>query len=340
MRGRPVRDDVAPLPVRLVRADGGHEPRHPALRRRARSARGASGSTPGRGTARRPRMTRDWDVVVVGLGALGSAAAYWASRRTGTPGPRRSSGTRSGTATARREDVSRIIRRSYHRPRLRAARPRARTRRGPRSSARAARRSCSGPAAWTSGPRETAPRRRDRHRRVRAVDDRRGRPVRDARRARDRCAAGRRGGSTTGTSGLFQADAGLADPSRGNVAHRRLAVDTAPCCASARPSRGSTASAGETMRDPRGRGAADRRPGHRRRRRVDQRPARAARRRACRSTVTQEQVSWFTPRGDPALFAPDRFPVWIWMDEPSFYGFPDPRAPGPEDRPGRRRAAR
>jgi sarcosine oxidase len=38
-------------------------------------------------------------------------------------------------------------------------------------------------------------------------------------------------------------------------------------------------------------------------------------------TVTQEQVTYFAP-DDPAAFAPDRFPVWIWMDEPSFYGFP------------------
>lgn len=38
-------------------------------------------------------------------------------------------------------------------------------------------------------------------------------------------------------------------------------------------------------------------------------------------TVTQEQVTYYqSPR--PADFAPDRFPVWIWMDEPSFYGFP------------------
>jgi sarcosine oxidase len=38
-------------------------------------------------------------------------------------------------------------------------------------------------------------------------------------------------------------------------------------------------------------------------------------------TVTQEQVTYFaTPRlGD---FQPDRFPVWIWLDEPCFYGFP------------------
>jgi monomeric sarcosine oxidase len=37
--------------------------------------------------------------------------------------------------------------------------------------------------------------------------------------------------------------------------------------------------------------------------------------------VTQEQVSYFaSPRAD--AFSPDRFPVWIWMDDPSFYGFP------------------
>jgi sarcosine oxidase len=38
-------------------------------------------------------------------------------------------------------------------------------------------------------------------------------------------------------------------------------------------------------------------------------------------TVTQEQVTYFTPER-PDDFAADRFPVWIWMDDPSFYGFP------------------
>jgi len=38
-------------------------------------------------------------------------------------------------------------------------------------------------------------------------------------------------------------------------------------------------------------------------------------------TVTQEQVTYFRPAA-PAEFAPERFPVWIWMDDPSFYGFP------------------
>jgi monomeric sarcosine oxidase len=37
--------------------------------------------------------------------------------------------------------------------------------------------------------------------------------------------------------------------------------------------------------------------------------------------VTQEQFSYFLPV-DPAAFAVGRFPVWIWMDDPSFYGFP------------------
>ncbi len=38
-------------------------------------------------------------------------------------------------------------------------------------------------------------------------------------------------------------------------------------------------------------------------------------------TVTQEQVTYYaTPH--LAEFSPERFPVWLWMDEPSFYGFP------------------
>ena len=38
-------------------------------------------------------------------------------------------------------------------------------------------------------------------------------------------------------------------------------------------------------------------------------------------TVTLEQVTYFAPP-DPAPFATGRLPVWIWMDEPSYYGFP------------------
>lgn len=37
--------------------------------------------------------------------------------------------------------------------------------------------------------------------------------------------------------------------------------------------------------------------------------------------VTREQVSYFT-RSDLSGLEVGRFPVWIWMDDPSFYGFP------------------
>jgi sarcosine oxidase len=38
-------------------------------------------------------------------------------------------------------------------------------------------------------------------------------------------------------------------------------------------------------------------------------------------TVTREQVTYFAPSA-PQRFGADRLPVWIWMDDPSFYGFP------------------
>ncbi len=43
--------------------------------------------------------------------------------------------------------------------------------------------------------------------------------------------------------------------------------------------------------------------------------------------ITQEQLTYTRPR-DVASFSPARFPVWIWMDEPSWYGFPEFGEPG------------
>ena len=37
--------------------------------------------------------------------------------------------------------------------------------------------------------------------------------------------------------------------------------------------------------------------------------------------VTLEQVTYFAA-AEPARFAPGRLPLWIWMDDPSYYGFP------------------
>jgi sarcosine oxidase len=38
-------------------------------------------------------------------------------------------------------------------------------------------------------------------------------------------------------------------------------------------------------------------------------------------TVTLEQATYFAPE-QPDDFVPGRLPLWIWMDEPSYYGFP------------------
>lgn len=45
--------------------------------------------------------------------------------------------------------------------------------------------------------------------------------------------------------------------------------------------------------------------------------------------VTREQVTWFAAT-DPGAFAPERSPVWIWLDQPSFYGLPAYRSAGPK----------
>jgi sarcosine oxidase len=46
-------------------------------------------------------------------------------------------------------------------------------------------------------------------------------------------------------------------------------------------------------------------------------------------TITKEQVTYWASPNLPD-FAPERFPVWIWMDVPSFYGFPAFGEPGPK----------
>ena len=45
--------------------------------------------------------------------------------------------------------------------------------------------------------------------------------------------------------------------------------------------------------------------------------------------VTKEQVTYFASP-NLADFHPDQFPVWIWMDDPCFYGFPAFGEAGPK----------
>lgn len=129
------------------------------------------------------------------------------------------------------------------------------------------------------------------------------------------------------TLAVFQPDAGIAPAARCNDAHRRLAVDRG---ADLRPNSPVTAihpSAGEVE--------------------VETPDARFRANRLILTTdawtndllaslglhlpltSTQEQVTYFAAP-DPTTFAPERFPIWIWMDEPSFYGLPTYGLPGPK----------
>jgi monomeric sarcosine oxidase len=271
-------------------------------------------------------VTRDWDVAIVGLGALGSAAAYWAARRPGL----RVLGLEQfeiGHPYGASEDVSRIIRLSYHR----------------RDYVRLARRAY---ATWAElereggtqvvvrtggldvGPRDAAD--------GVAIDiasyaqamDEEGVPFErlEADEIMRRWPAWR---LDEGHLGLFQPDAGIADPTRGNAAHRRLAVE-----------RGATLRSGArvtTLTDSGGEPTLELEGGERI---TAGRVILATDSWTNRMlgtlgpdlplTITQEQVSWFTPRGAAGTFAPERFPVWIWMDEPCFYGFPAHGHPGPK----------
>ena len=271
-------------------------------------------------------MRRDWDVIVVGLGALGSAACYWVSRRPGL----RVLGLeqyRIGHLNGASEDVSRIIRLSYHR----------------RDYVRLAGRAY---ATWAEVERESGTRVVFRtggldagprepaagvgidigdYARAMAAE---GVPFEqlDAAEIMRRWPAWRLDDRHLG---LFQADSGIADPSRGNAAHRRLAVaqgaelrEESPVArlASDGGEVAVTLASGERLTAGRVIVAAD----------AWTNEVLASLGVRLPLAVTQEQVSWFTPRADPALFSPERFPVWIWMDEPSFYGFPSHGHPGPK----------
>jgi sarcosine oxidase len=130
------------------------------------------------------------------------------------------------------------------------------------------------------------------------------------------------------TRAIFQEAGGIADPERGNAAHQRLAR-----------------AAGATLLERRRVGAIEDRGGELIVRTEDGRRYGAGSvviaadawtnellaplGQPLPLTVTREQVTWFQAT-DPAAFDPARFPVWIWLDQPSFYGFPTYRGPGPK----------
>ena len=267
------------------------------------------------------RDRREWDVIVIGLGALGSAAAYWASTRPGT----RVLGLERfelGHANGASADHSRIIRLSYHRPDYVRLAKRAYT-----TWADVQAEAGGDPIVTVTGgldlwPAEPAIPQVDYTDSLAAEDV----PFEllDAAEVRRRWPQWR---LADDVSAMWQAQGGLADPYRGNAAHRRLATERGAVLRDRTPVRAIRAVGGgyEVETDA-----------------GTQATARvvvtadawtnqllASFDRQLPLTVTKEQVTYFGAP-DPAAFAPDRFPVWIWMDEPSFYGFPTYGEAGPK----------
>ncbi len=263
----------------------------------------------------------DWDAIVVGLGAIGSAAAYWLSRSLGDRvlGLERFDLDHANGASA---DHSRIIRLSYHRPDyVRLAK------RAYETWAEVEREAgvrivtvTGGLDLWPADPAIPMADYTD----SLAVE---GVPFErlDAPEIRRRWPQWQLDDDVVG---LWQAQGGLADPFRGNAAHRRLArargatlLDRTPVTAIRDAGGGDleVVTPAATYRTGRVVLAAD----------AWTNDLLASFDRRLPLTITKEQVTYFACP-DPGAFAPDRFPVWIWMDEPSFYGFPTYGEAGPK----------
>jgi sarcosine oxidase len=264
-------------------------------------------------------MTQHYDTIVIGLGGLGSAATYWLARR----------GSRvlgleqfeTGHVRGESQDHSRIIRLSYHTP-------------GYVELAKAAYRAWAEAEAdsgeqlvyKTGGldlfPPAGAIPKGDYVNSMKAG----GVPFEELA-AAEVMARWPQFRLEDSIVALYQSESGIAAAAKANGTHRRMALhhgatlrDNAPVTA-IRP-------AGDALEVVAGgeRYACDRLV-------VAAGPwsnnilAHFGRR--LHLTVTQEQVTYFaTPH--LAEFMPDRFPIWIWMDEPCFYGFPAFGEPGPK----------
>jgi len=255
---------------------------------------------------------RDFQVVVLGLGGIGSAAAYWASRSIGA-GVLGIEQHELGHNRGGSEDHSRIIRLSYHTPAY-------------VELAKAAY------EAWEqvevdsgeqlilrTGGLDLAPT----HATI-GLDSYRssmiaaGVPFEEL----DAAEVMRRWPQwklDDDVGALFQENSGIAMASRANVTHRKLAADNGATLIDGALVTGVREVGGEVEIA------------------VDGSTYRAAALIVAAGAwtnkilahlglslpleVTLEQVVYLTPV-DPLRYHPSRFPIWIWMDEPSFYGFP------------------
>jgi sarcosine oxidase len=266
-------------------------------------------------------LNRDVDVAVIGLGGIGSAAAYWLARRLGD----RVAGFEQfelGHSNGASQDHSRIIRLSYHR----------------QDYVRLARRAY---ATWASVEEASGERIVTRTGGLDFFPSGAAIPISDYVESMsaegvpfetpDTTEVARRWPQwrlDSDTEVLFQADAGIADPNRGNAAHQRLAREHGARLHERTGVRSLTrSSSGVSLELVDGQAvtagqvvlATDAWTNDLLRGLDLQLPL----------TITQEQVTYFAVP-DPQLFAPERFPIWIWMDDPSFYGFPTYGEAGPK----------
>ncbi len=266
-----------------------------------------------------PRQDRD--AIVVGLGAIGSAAAYWLSRTLGDGvlGLEQFAIDHVNGASA---DHSRIIRLSYHRQDYVRLAKRAYST-WAEVEAEAGDRIVTTTGGLDLWPADAAIPKSDYTASLAAEDV----PFEllDGAEVRRRWPQWHVGDEV---SAMWQAQSGLADPNRGNAAHRRLAIaNGATLRDNARVLSLRDAGGGElevvtsdvVYRTGRVVLAAD----------AWTNALLASFGRRLPLIVTKEQVTYFGCP-DPAAFAPDRFPVWIWMDDPCFYGFPTYGEAGPK----------
>jgi sarcosine oxidase len=264
---------------------------------------------------------REWDVIVVGLGALGSGAAFWASTRPGA----RVLGLEQfafGHGNGASADHSRIIRLSYHRPAyVRLAKRAYET--WAAVEAEAGERIVTITGGLDLWPADPAIPKADYTDSLTAE----GVPfeLMDAGEVMRRWPQWR---LEDGVTAMWQRDGGLADPYKGNAAHQRLALERGAVLQDRSPVTALREVGGELEVEVDG-GTV-----HRAGQVIVAADAWTNRLlepfgRRLPLTITKEQVT-YVAAPDPSAFAPDRFPVWIWMDDPSFYGFPTYGEAGPK----------
>ena len=255
---------------------------------------------------------RDYRYIVVGLGGLGSAAAYWLSKRAG-PDVLGLEQFELGHLRGESEDHSRIFRLSYHTPFYVALAKRA-LESWRLTEADAAEELILGTGGLDFGPRDSAI----------SLDS-----YMDSMAANavpfehlDAATIMRRWPQFTlddQIHGVYQESAGIAKAALANAAHRRLAMAHGATLRDRSPITKIVAVGGEFVVEA---GANSYRsekviliPGPWSNQVLAHFDLRLP------LAVTREQVSYFASPHQ-AEFAPERFPVWIWMDDPCFYGFP------------------